>query len=197
MQGFTKLCPIISVMLTLPTQNHNPELGPAPAGSIQFVCALLFSSLVLKEQVRPFGRAVKGAGVEGLPVAHSATYFAFSETYINDDPITVKQRPTTSKWPAAAACPQRAPRKSWCSRLLIALPLLSCHVIPAAAPCNMLTHYQVTIYSILSTALIIGGSVLLVIFGNHQSEAFTVQQLMALYAKWVLHEGAGHFGSWS
>lgn len=47
----------------------------------------------------------------------------------------------------------------------------------------MLPHYQVTIYSILSTALIIGGSVLLVIFGNHQSEAFTVQQLMALYAK--------------
>ena len=88
-------------MLILPTQDDNPALDPAPAGSIQFVCALLFSSLVLKEQVRLAGGT-------------QCSLVAISETYIDDDPITVKERPTASRWPAAASCPQRAPSNGWC-----------------------------------------------------------------------------------
>jgi hypothetical protein len=46
---------------------------------------------------------------------------------------------------------------------------------------TMLDLPQVTYLIVLSTACIIGGCVLLVVFGNQSSETYTVDQLIHLY----------------
>lgn len=42
-------------------------------------------------------------------------------------------------------------------------------------------HLQITRLVLIATACIIGGCLVLVIFGNHTSEDYTVNQLLALY----------------
>jgi hypothetical protein len=42
---------------------------------------------------------------------------------------------------------------------------------------------QITKLVVIATACIIGGCLLLVLFGNHSSEDYTVNDLLALYRK--------------
>ena len=51
----------------------------------------------------------------------------------------------------------------------------------AGALHNPLPHLQVTLLILLSTACIIGGCLVLVLFGDHSNVVYTVDQLMALY----------------
>lgn len=44
---------------------------------------------------------------------------------------------------------------------------------------------QVTWFIVLSVGCIVGGTVVLVVFGNHSTTEYTVEQLVALYAKCV------------
>ena len=53
--------------------------------------------------------------------------------------------------------------------------------VPLPAPVVLRLLLQVTKLIILSTVCIIGGCVLLVIFGNQSSETYTVQQLVHFY----------------
>ena len=53
--------------------------------------------------------------------------------------------------------------------------------VPLPPPVVLRLLLQVTKLIILSTVCIIGGCVLLVIFGNQSSETYTVQQLVHFY----------------
>lgn len=60
------------------------------------------------------------------------------------------------------------------------------HLLPAVTNVifgSLVLKEKVTFFILLSTAAIIGGCLLLVLFGDHSAQSYTVNQLLDLYAE--------------